>query len=156
MKANQRSILLVFATSALVLLNCATLQGLIEPPTFTPTKTATNTPAPTETSTASLAALPTENELIGTRWTLIDDAPNDGHREYDIIFHKDRRLETFHPNDNTPNNDSWKLVGTRLTMSMNNAYSVYIGNFVDANTIEGTAENTEQDTWEWVAHRKAD
>jgi hypothetical protein len=75
-----------------ILLNCAFIQGLGQPPTLTPTATATNTPIPIETETRMEPVFPTEDDLVDTRWTLMYDAPQDGHREYDIIFPAGGRL----------------------------------------------------------------
>lgn len=156
MPAIRRLHKMVFIAFGFILINCAFIQGLWQPPAHTPAATASNTPVPTDTPTQSKSAFPTAEELIGTRWTLLYDAPEDGRREYDIIFLEGRRLQTFHPNDNTPENDTWKLVGSQLTMSMNNGFAIYIGDFIDSDTIAGTAKNSDDESWEWTAYRKAE
>ena len=156
MNANKRSLLSVFLISASILMNCTTLQGFLLPSTSTPDQTATGAPTPTVAPTATRKPLPTESELIGTRWTMIYDDLEGKHWEYDIIFRGDRRLEMFRPDDQTPNNDNWKLVGKRLTIGMNNAVEIFFGEFTDADTIAGTAENEAHEFWEWMAYRKTE
>jgi hypothetical protein len=156
MISNKRLLLSVFLISSSILLNCTTVQGFLSPSTSTPAKTATGMPTPTATSTATLKPLPTESELIGTRWTMIYDDLEGEHWEYDIIFRRDRRLELFRPDDDTPNNDNWKLVGKRLTIGMNNAVEIFFREFTDADTIAGTAENEAHEFWDWMAHRNTE
>ena len=156
MNTPKRSPLIVFLISALILMNCTTIQGVFLPPTSTPSKTPTGTPTSTVTSTATMKPLPTESELIGTRWTMIYDDLEGEHWDYEIIFRGDRRLEMFRPDDDTPNNDTWKLVGKRLTIGMNNAVEIFFGEFTDADTIAGTAENEAHEFWDWMAYRKTE
>jgi hypothetical protein len=136
-----------FAVFGFILLNCAFIQRVGQPPTPTPTSTSTATDTPTPRWQMG-------DDLVGTRWTLVYDAPQDGHQEYDIIFHEGGRLETFHPNDRTPDNDTWKLVGSKITLCMNDCFAMYTGEFLDADTMAGTAENDNHESWAWTAYRK--
>ena len=154
MKIHGRLQGIAFLVFGCALLSCSTINDLLIPPT--PTATSTSTPTATLTPTASptIPAYPTADELVGTRWLLVYDAPEDGHREYDIVFHADGRLQTFHPNDRTPENDTWELEGSQITMCMNDCYAVYTGEFLDYDTMAGTTENVKGKTWDWIAHRK--
>ena len=54
-----------------LMLNCSTIGSLLQPPTLT--LTATGTP----TSTPTTPAYPTAVDLIGTRWTVAYDMPEE-------------------------------------------------------------------------------
>lgn len=99
--------------------------------------------------------VPVENDLIGTRWIITYHAPNEGAREYFLIFHENGVLENTHPNDKTFDNDTWALEGSGIVIRFNDGYAVYRGTFSDRDTMGGTATNKVGESWEWQATRAA-
>jgi hypothetical protein len=39
---------------------------------------------------------------------------------------------------------------------MNDCFAVYTGEFIDTDTMAGTTENTNNESWEWTARRKVE
>ena len=93
------------------------------------------------------------SELVGSRWRLTYDSPNFGHREYDLIFREAGKLINTHPNEKTPDNDTWEARGNKIELRFNNGYAVYRGEFSDPNHMSGTSTSKAGGTWKWQAHR---
>jgi hypothetical protein len=98
--------------------------------------------------------VPTEEDLIDTRWIIVYHAPNEGDREYYLIFHENGVLENTHPNDKTHDNDTWALEGSEIVIRFNDGYAVYRGTFSDRDAMAGTATNKVGESWEWTASRQ--
>ncbi len=86
--------------------------------------------------------------ISGTKWHYMDTD-----WEYDIEFLSDGTLRTQHPNDNSPNNDTWEQSGEKVYFYFNNKYSIYDGSFSGNNIISGTAESEKGAVWNWKATR---
>lgn len=93
------------------------------------------------------------SELVGSRWRLTYDSPSFGHREYDLIFHEAGKLMNTHPNEKTPDDDTWEAVGNKVELRFNNGYAVYRGEFSDQSHMSRTAASKAGGTWEWQAYR---
>jgi len=85
----------------------------------------------------------TSTDLTDTRWTYKDDDMT-----YEITFKKNGVLKTTHPNDVTPNNDTWEQSGDNVTFWYNDKYSTYKGKR-NGNTITGTGKNTNE-SWKFT------
>ena len=92
-----------------------------------------------------------ELSLIGTKWSYEDNRHD---WKYDISFFEGGRMETTHPNDNTPKNDSWQQDGAILKFSFNNQFSVYQGKRKSFDQIGGTAKNVNGKKWKWTLTKK--
>lgn len=92
-----------------------------------------------------------ELSLIGTTWTYEDDTHE---WVYDNTFLENGVLETKHPNDRTPDSDTWKQDKTILEFSYNNGYSSYKGERISLNKITGTANNSAGKEWKWTLTKK--
>ncbi len=86
--------------------------------------------------------------FANSRWHYMDDQ-----WEYDITFLENGKLSTTHPNDKTPENDSWEQTGETVKFYFNNKFSNYEGKIVGQNLMTGTAKNTKNKTWNWKATR---
>jgi hypothetical protein len=111
---------------ALLLAGCATSSGPVEAPTI---------------------------DLEGTRWQIVYDNPNFGHRDYDLFFKAQGRLVNTHPDDKTTDNDTWTLRGRKITLRFNNGYAVYVGQLVDSDHMTGSATSVSGGAWNWKAIR---
>jgi outer membrane biogenesis lipoprotein LolB len=100
---------------------------------------ATNTPT---------VANDTVPSLSGSRWHYMDQQ-----WEYDITFTANGVLRTTHPNDKTPDNDTWEQDGAVVKFYYNNKFSRYQGNIMGRNLMSGTATNSKNKTWTWKATR---
>lgn len=87
-------------------------------------------------------------ELEGTTWVFTSKD-----KTYTVTFEKNGKLSSTHPNDNTPNNDTWVQDGMVLRFYFNNKYSTYTGKFVKANLIKGTA-TSKAGKWTWNIRKK--
>jgi hypothetical protein len=133
-----------------VTMNCSTIGGLFAAPTATPTFTPTATNTPSQTP----GYVPTEEDLTGSRWEIVSQAPNEPQLDYFLIFHEGGVLENTHPNDKTYDNDTWSIEGEEIVIRFNDGYAVYRGTFMDRNTMSGTATNQLGHSWEWTASRR--
>ncbi len=88
------------------------------------------------------------NALTGTRWHYMDDQ-----WEYDMSFMPNGVLHTTHPNDKTPNNDTWEQNDTVVKFHFNNKFSNYEGKLSGQNLMSGTATNVKSKSWNWKATR---
>jgi len=88
-----------------------------------------------------------EISLLGTTWNYTDKD-----RNYEIEFSKKGKLITTHPNDHTPNNDTWKQKGDKIHFEFNDGFSKYDGQFESINLIKGTAKNSVSN-WKWTIKR---
>ncbi|MEY4768481.1 MAG: hypothetical protein RL637_1120 [Pseudomonadota bacterium] len=86
--------------------------------------------------------------LVGTKWHYTDKQWN-----YDIEFAENGVLHSRHPNDKTPDNDTWEQDRDTVKFYYNNKFSQYQGVLSGANVMSGTAKNTKGNTWEWSATR---
>jgi hypothetical protein len=92
--------------------------------------------------------LPPELDLTNTVWRLsteVDAA--EGIAPYTITFARDGRLICAHPNDTTPDNDTWSQVGAKVRIAFNDDYAVYELQFDDWTKISGDAKNVTGLTW---------
>jgi len=67
---------------------------------------------------------------------------------YKITFKKNGVLSTTHPNDVTPDNDTWEQNRENITFWYNDKYSEYSG-VRKGNTITGTGKN-KTESWEFT------
>lgn len=123
MKTLTRGLLIVFSSLVLTMTGC---------------KTAPVTPL-VENQTPSLS---------NTKWHYMD-----GDWEYNIEFLSNGLMRTQHPNDGTPNNDSWEQKGETVLFYFNDRYSRYRGKFVGKDIISGTATSQTGAKWEWKIQR---
>jgi hypothetical protein len=86
--------------------------------------------------------------VSNTKWHYMDTD-----WEYDMEFLSNGTLRTEHPNDRTPNNDTWKQSGDKVYFYFNDKYSTYEGSFSGNNIISGTAESKTGAIWNWKAVR---
>jgi hypothetical protein len=87
--------------------------------------------------------------LSNTKWHYMDSD-----WEYDMEFLSNGTLRTEHPNDKTPNNDTWKQQDGKVYFYFNDKYSAYQGNFSGSNMISGSAKSKTGVMWNWKAVRK--
>jgi hypothetical protein len=126
---------LTLAALTATLLACQAVTGAFATPT--PTQ-----PPPT----------PTPVDFTGTHWFIYYTEPGGTYYEYDLILHPGGRMENFHPNESTPNNDAWMQSGDTLVLLFNDAYATYEGQVV-GDTVAGTATNIAGGTWTWEGYR---
>ena len=58
-----------------------------------------------------------------------------------------------HPNEKTPDDDTWKASGKKIVLRFNNGYAVYTGELSDRDYMAGTAASKAGGKWEWKAYR---
>ena len=93
-------------------------------------------------------------DLTSTTWTLSYNSPGFGPRRYDLVFHPGGKLQNFHPNESTPDNDHWSQDGKEVTLRINDDYVIYKGIIKNDKFMSGTAKNKVGKSWEWKAQRK--
>lgn len=92
--------------------------------------------------------LPPELDLTNTVWRLsaeVDAA--EGIAPYTVTFARDGRLICAHPNDTTPDNDSWSQVGAKVRIAFNDQYAEYELLHDDWSKMSGDAKNITGLTW---------
>jgi len=100
-----------------------------------------------------LTSCQTTPSVVGTRWSLSIDIPGERFYKHDIIFHAGGRLENHHPNDRTPDNDTWEQRGSTVILHINSDFITYTGHFQDARTLTGVARNVRGRRFVWKAER---
>ena len=100
-----------------------------------------------------LAACQSGPSVLGSRWSLSSDVPGEKSYRYDIVFHPRGRLENHHPNDKTPDNDTWEQRGSTVILKFNDSYITYTGQFENPRTLKGEALNIRGLRFPWVAER---
>jgi len=85
-----------------------------------------------------------EISISGTQWLY-----SDKYWEYTIDFNKDGTISSTHPNDKTPDNDSWTQSGREIYFQFNDGFSKYNGSWKSKNKIKGKA-SSENDNWNWT------
>jgi hypothetical protein len=93
------------------------------------------------------------SDLIGSTWRLVYDNPRFGHRDYSLIFLENGKLINTHPNERTPDNDTWEINGRTAVLKFNNAYAVYTGQFSDRDHMSGSATSKTGGKWQWNSYR---
>jgi outer membrane biogenesis lipoprotein LolB len=91
-----------------------------------------------------------EYDLLNSTWQYSD---SDNDRIYNITFARKGKLKSTHPNDRTPDNDTWEQNGENVTFYFNNKYATYVGKFYGKDSIKGSASNN-QNTWSFLMVRK--
>ncbi len=114
-------------------------------------------PAPTEPAAPTIPPLPTATEpasgdLTGTRWRITYTEPGGTSYEYELVFHPGGGLENTHPNETTPDNDSWLQTGDTVVLLFNDSYATYQGQ-IAGDSMSGTAVNITGAAWSWNADR---
>lgn len=133
---------LCLALLASSVMACQWVMG--EPPAPSePAATATSAPPPSPTS------LP---DLTGTHWFIYYTEPGGAYYEYELRFQPNGRLENSHPNESTPDNDTWAQSGDLVILLFNDSYATYTGR-LDGDTMTGTAVNITGADWAWDAYR---
>lgn len=99
----------------------------------------------TSFKTASPSMLP----LLGTTWIYTDED-----KSYEITFLKNNVLSTTNPNNNSPEDDSWKQTKKNVYIFYSKKYATYKGTMVSEDLIKGTAKNVQKLTWTWELKRK--
>lgn len=147
--------LLILATLAAAGLACQVVTGLsptltepastepAPPPTSPPMPTVTPLPPPTE---------PAPGDLTGSRWFIYYAEPSGDYYEYELVFHPGGRLENSHPNETTPDNDTWMQSGDTVVLFFNDSYATYEGQ-ISGDAISGMAVNVTGGLWAWNAYR---
>ena len=92
-------------------------------------------------------------DLVGSRWCLEYDSPNFGRREYHLIFREGGKVINTHPNERTPDDDTWEVRGKEVVLMFNNGYAVYTGELSDRDHMVGNATSKNGGAWEWKAYR---
>lgn len=100
-----------------------------------------------------LAGCQTGPTVLGSRWSLSTDVPGEKVYRYDIVFHPGGRLENHHPNDKTPDNDTWEQRGLIVIFRYNDNFITYTGRFENARTLQGEAVNIRGLKFPWKAER---
>ena len=90
-----------------------------------------------------------EISVQGSTWDYTDDDAT-----YQIEFAADGQLTTTHPNDATPDNDTWRQDRRKIHFEYNNGYSKYDGVMKTKDLIVGTAKNSSM-TWTWTMKRRS-
>lgn len=85
-----------------------------------------------------------EISISGTQWLYSDNV-----LEYKIDFNKNGKITTTHPNDKTPDNDSWTQSGGEIYFQFNDGFSKYNGRMKSMTKIRGKA-SSENDNWNWT------
>lgn len=93
-----------------------------------------------------------ESGLVGTKWRIVYDDP-DGHKDHELLFLSGGKISFRHPNDMTPDNDTWSQEGNQITLSVNSGYVIYTGT-MEGDRISGSALNIMRAKWNWVATRE--
>jgi len=88
-------------------------------------------------------------ELLNSTWQYSD---SDNDRNYNITFARKGKLKSTHPNDVTPDNDTWEQNGENVRFFFNNKYATYEGKFYGKDTIKGSANN-KLNTWSFLLVR---
>ena len=99
---------------------------------------------------------PVENpalDLVGTRWRITYNNSTFGHRDYDLLFKADGQLLNTHPDNKNLANDTWKLIGRKITLRFHGGYAVYVGQLTDSDHMAGTATSDSGGVWSWTATR---
>lgn len=100
-----------------------------------------------------LAGCQTGPTVLGSRWSLSTDVPDEKVYRYDIVFHPGGRLENHHPNDKTPDNDTWEQRGLIVIFRYNDNFITYTGRFENARTLQGEAVNIRGLKFPWKAEQ---
>ena len=83
--------------------------------------------------------------LASTYWRYTDEDLS-----YEVYFKPDGHIYSYHPDDASPENDFWKQKGKKITMTMNDHYSVYKGKLINDSTLVGQASSPGF-KWKWSA-----
>lgn len=86
--------------------------------------------------------------LVGSKWHYADEQ-----WQYDVEFASNGVLHTTHPNDKTPDNDTWEQDGATVNFYFNNKFSQYKGTLSGNNMMSGSATNKKGSSWTWKATR---
>lgn len=91
----------------------------------------------------------TESEISveGSTWEYYDEDWT-----YQIEFKENGKIKSTHPNDNTPENDSWTQSGSEIHFEFNDGFSNYDGKMKSVNLITGIGKST-SGKWEWKMKR---
>jgi hypothetical protein len=93
-------------------------------------------------------------DIVDSSWTLSFHNQKFGKKEFDLVFHDTGKLGYLSPHNTTPDNDLWEQHGNKVILKVNNGFAIYEGEFVDENTLSGTAKSKTGGSWEWKATRK--
>ncbi|MCD8529261.1 MAG: hypothetical protein LRY27_04745 [Chitinophagales bacterium] len=88
-----------------------------------------------------------EISIEGTSWEYSDEDWT-----YQIKFGKNGKLISTHPNDNTPDNDTWNQSRNQIHFEFNDGFSKYDGKMETIDLIIANGENT-GGTWECTLKR---
>jgi hypothetical protein len=86
-----------------------------------------------------------QTSLVSSYWKYSDDDV-----QYEIYFKPNGHVYSYHPNDETPENDVWKQTGNKVYFHMNDGYAHYKGKFVNDSTITGQGRS-KGFRWTWTA-----
>ena len=95
----------------------------------------------------------TNNDLIDSEWMIRYKIKGEGRYNYKVTFQKHGDFKNGHPPDNSKTNDTWKLEGDTIVMSINDGYATYKGTFVSKHKMKGSTSNTVNHHWKWKAVR---
>lgn len=87
--------------------------------------------------------------LLNSTWQYSD---SDNDRRYNITFARKGKLKSTHPNDVTPDNDTWEQNGENVRFYFNDKYATYEGKFYGPDSIKGSAGN-KQTSWSFLLVR---
>jgi len=150
---SQTRLLAIALAGALLLLACS-MGGVV--PTTPPPKTPEPgvTTVPVESPTVQVEPpVGQAVDLTGTRWRIsYVDPVTEQYREFDLIFNPGGVLRNTHPNDTTPDNDTWEQFNTTVVIRFNNNYATYTAE-IDGDNMLGTAININDVRWPWEAYR---
>lgn len=109
-------------------------------------------PSPSAQDSSSL-----RQSLGGSRWTMEYDY-EDVHRRYDFVLQESGKVRSYSDRDDTHHDDSWRLSGRQLSISMNNGRVVYTAEVSgsDVRELSGMSENYRGESWPWTATRVAE
>ena len=88
-----------------------------------------------------------ELSILNTTWEY-----SDYEKSYQITFIKNGKLKTTHPNETTPDNDTWKQSKNKIYFEFNDGYVKYNGKIKTIDLIVGKAEN-KHNSWTWKMKR---
>ena len=91
----------------------------------------------------------TESEIsvTGSTWEYTDEDWT-----YQIEFIENGTIKSTHPNDNTPENDSWNQSRNQIHFEFNDGFSKYDGKMKTIDLIVGNGKST-SGKWKWKMKR---
>jgi len=88
-----------------------------------------------------------KNEIINCKWAYSED--KEANLKYEITFLENGIFQSTHPNERTPDNDTWEIINNQLHFYSNNKYAHYTCTYASENILKGSSKNVKDLTWNW-------